>query len=194
MGLSRTTATAVLLVAIALLLVPRTTLAQSAIAGQVKDNTGAVLPGVSVDAASPALIEGRRTVVTDGEGRFTLVNLRPGAYTVTFTLEGFTRIVREGIQLQSNFTATVDATLSLGSLQESVTVTGASPVVDVQQAQRSQVLDSKLIEGIVNSGSLWSQANFVSGVRMSGTDVGGSQYFSDLQSNRTAPARCTTPT
>ena len=97
---------------------PTAAWAQSAIAGQVRDNTGAVLPGVTVEATSPALIEGTRTVVTDGEGRFTIIDLRPGAYTVTFTLEGFSRTVREGIQLPSNFTATVDATMGIGSLQE----------------------------------------------------------------------------
>ena len=164
-----------------LALLPQAAAAQSAIAGQVRDNTGGVLPGVTVEAASPALIEGTRTVVTDGEGRFTIVDLRPGAYTVAFSLEGFTRTVREGIQLPSNFTATVDATMGVGSLQETVTVTGASPIVDVQQASRSQVLSSELLESIVNTGSLWTQVNFVAGVRMSGTDVGGSQYSRDLQ-------------
>jgi hypothetical protein len=160
---------------------PATVSAQSAIAGRVTDNTGAVLPGATVEASSPALIEGSRTVVTDGEGRYTIVNLRPGTYSVAFALEGFSKTVRDGIQLPSNFTATVDASLSVGALAETVTVSGDSPIVDVQQAQRSQVLDSALLESIVNSGSLWVQANFVAGVRISGTDVGGSQYSRDLQ-------------
>src|SRR5687767_12979418 len=119
--------TAALLVALALL--PQAAAAQSAIAGQVKDNTGAVLPGVTVEAASPVLIEGVRTVVTDGEGRFTIINLRPGAYAVTFVLTGFSRVVREGLELPSNFTATVDVTLNVGSLEETVTVSGESPMV-----------------------------------------------------------------
>ena len=165
----------------ALALFPQMAAGQSAIAGQVKDNTGAVLPGVTVEATSPALIEGTRTVVTDGEGRFTIVNLRPGVYSVAFSLEGFSRTVREGLQLPSNFTATVDATMGVGSLQETVTVTGASPIVDVQQAQRSQVLNSEILEAIVNANNLWTQINFVAGVRISGTDVGGSQYSRDLQ-------------
>ena len=165
----------------ALALLPQAAAAQSAIAGLVKDNTGAVLPGATVEAASPALIEGRRSVVTDGEGRFSIINLRPGLYNVTFALEGFSRVERQGIELPSNFTATVDATLNVGSVSETVTVTGESPIVDVQQAQRTQVLSSQLLESIVNSGSVWTQAMLVAGVRMTGADVGGTQYSTDLQ-------------
>ncbi len=86
-----------------LALYPAIASAQSAIAGQVRDNTGAVLPGAVVEAASPALIEGRRTAVTDGQGQYSIVDLRPGLYTVTFALDGFSRVVREGVQLPSNF-------------------------------------------------------------------------------------------
>jgi hypothetical protein len=164
-----------------LALSPITAAAQSAISGQVRDDSGGVLPGVTVEAASPALIEGRRSVVTDGQGRYSIVELRPGMYSVTFTLSGFAKVVRTGVDLPSNFTATVDGTLKVGAIEETVTVTGASPVVDVQQAQRSQVLTSKLLESIVNSGSLWTQANLAAGVRISGSDVGGSNYGSDLQ-------------
>lgn len=102
-------------------------LAQSSIAGQVTDNTGAVLPGVTVEVGGPSLIEGSRVVTTDGEGRYTVVDLRPGAYRVTFSLEGFNRVIREGIQLPSNFTATVDTSMSVGALSESITVSGSSP-------------------------------------------------------------------
>ena len=105
----RTTVVGVALVMCALL-VPRAALAQQAaasgIAGVVKDTSGAVLPGVTVEAASPALIEKVRTVVTDGEGRFNIVDLRPGTYTVTFTLTGFSTFRRDGIELTSGFTAT----------------------------------------------------------------------------------------
>jgi hypothetical protein len=155
-------------------------LAQSAIAGQVRDNTGAVLPGATVEAASPALIEGRRVVTSDGQGRYSIVDLRPGLYTVTFTLEGFTTVVRQGIDLPSNFTATVDATLGVGSLQESVTVTGASPLVDVQQTTRTQVLSREALDTLVTSRTTWSQAVLLAGVSMTGTDVGGSRAAVDL--------------
>src|SRR5215470_6254041 len=104
----------------------------SGIAGVVKDTSGAVLPGVTVEAASPALIEKVRTVVTDGEGQFKIIDLRPGTYTVTFSLPGFANVVRDGIALTANFTATINAELKVGSVSETVTVSGQSPVVDVQ--------------------------------------------------------------
>src|ERR1700682_534746 len=100
------------------------------IAGVVKDTTGAVLPGVTVEAASPALIEKVRTVVTDDQGQYKIVELRPGTYTVTFTLTGFSTVRREGIELTSGFTAPVSAELRVGSLEETITVSGASPGVD----------------------------------------------------------------
>ena len=172
--------TAALLVA-GVALLPAAARAQSAISGQVTDDTGGVLPGVTVEAASPALIEGSRLAVTDGQGRFSVVGLRPGIYTATFTLAGFGTVIREEIELPSGFTATIDATLAVGSLEESITVSGASPVVDIQQAQRTQVLTSETLESIVNTGSFFTQAMFTAGVRMTGVDVGGSRYSSDLQ-------------
>ena len=99
----------------------------SGIAGLVRDTSGAVLPGVTVEAASPALIEKVRSVVTDGEGRYNIVDLRPGTYTVTFTLPGFSTFRREGIELTAGFTATVNADMRVGALEETVTVTGAEP-------------------------------------------------------------------
>src|ERR1700730_614991 len=111
---------------------PSAARAQSAIAGVVKDSSGAVLPGVSVEVASDALIEKTRTVTTDGSGLYKIIDLRPGVYTITVTLAGVQTFKRDQLELPSGFTATVDATLTVGSLQESVTVSGASPVVDVQ--------------------------------------------------------------
>src|SRR6266545_2055654 len=96
----------------------------SGIAGLVRDTSGAVLPGVTVEAASPALIEKVRAAVTDGEGRYSIVDLRPGVYSVTFGLGGFRTTRREGIALTAGFTATVNAELQVGAVEESITVTG----------------------------------------------------------------------
>jgi hypothetical protein len=160
---------------------PSAAIAQSgAISGLVRDNTGAVLPGTTVEASSPALIEGRRMALTDGQGRYSIVGLRPGEYKVTFSLVGFNEVVREGIQLPANFTATLDVTLSVGSIEESVTVRGASPIVDVQQTQRVQVLDREVLDAIPTGRNTWSQAMLVAGVSMTGSDVGGSQHIEDL--------------
>ena len=98
------------------------------------------MPGVSVEAASPVLIEKVRAAVTDDQGRYTIIDLRPGVYSVTFTLSGFNTYKQEGLELPANFTATVNADLRVGALEESVTVTGASPLVDVQNTQRSVVM------------------------------------------------------
>src|SRR5260370_1200415 len=100
------------------------------IAGVVRDTSGAVLPGVTVEASSPALIEKPRTVPTDGEGRYNIVDLQPGTYVVTFPIAGFGTFKREGLALASGFTATVDAEMRVGALEESVTVSGAAPLVD----------------------------------------------------------------
>src|SRR5262244_939120 len=122
--------------------------AQSSITGLVRDSTGAILPGATVEAASPVLIEKVRSVVSDAEGRFTIVDLRPGTYTVTFTLTGFNTLKREGVELPSNFSLTLNADLRVGGLEESVVVTGASPIVDVQNTQRTQVVTRELLDSI----------------------------------------------
>src|SRR5947208_11862705 len=110
--------------------IPTAAFAQAVIAGTVKDASGAVLPGVSVDAASPALIEKVRTAVTDGTGQYRIEDLRPGIYTVTFSLQGFSTFKREGIELTGSFTATINAELKVGSLAETIVVTGEAPSVD----------------------------------------------------------------
>ncbi|MBM3779508.1 MAG: TonB-dependent receptor [Acidimicrobiia bacterium] len=138
----------------ACLLLPALAHAQSAITGTVSDATGSVLPGVTVEAASPALIEGARVGVTDGQGRYRVVDLRPGTYTVTFTLPGFTTVRREGIDLASNFTATVDAQLTVGAVEETVVVSGAAPVVDVQATSRREVITSEMVEQLPNGRSI----------------------------------------
>src|SRR3989442_3696561 len=119
------------------------TAATGTIAGVVRDSSGAVLPGASVEAASPALIEKVRVVVTDDQGLYRIVDLRPGLYTVTFTLPGFSAFKRESIELQTAFTATVNAELRVGALQETVTVSGAAPVVDTQNVMARGVFTKK---------------------------------------------------
>ena len=114
------------------LLLPAISSAQSSIAGVVKDDTGAVLPGVTVEAASPALIEKTRSVASDGQGQFKIVDLRPGVYTVTFVLQGFSTFKRDGITLQASTVATVNGEMKVGALEETITVTGEAPLVDVQ--------------------------------------------------------------
>ena len=129
-------------------LVPSLAHAQASITGLVRDTSGAVLPGVTVEAASPALIEKVRTAVTDGTGRYRIVDLRPGSYTVSFTLTGFQSVRRAGIELPGSFTATVDVELRVGSLEETITVTGESPIVDVQSIRRQTVIDNETISSI----------------------------------------------
>jgi Carboxypeptidase regulatory-like domain len=112
---------------VCLLLAPVAALGQQAgsgVAGVVRDTSGAVLPGVTVEAASPALIEKVRGVVTDGAGRYAITDLRPGTYAVTFTLAGFKPLKREGIALTAAFTATVNADLAVGGVEETITVSG----------------------------------------------------------------------
>ena len=140
------------LLAFLLAVIPAGVAAQSAtsgaIAGVVRDATGAVLPGVTVEAASPALIEKVRTVTTDGEGNYRIVDLRPGTYLVTFTLSGFSVVRREGIELTGTFVATVDVDLRVGALEETITVTGDSPIVDIQRTTQQRVFDQQVIEAI----------------------------------------------
>jgi hypothetical protein len=122
--------------------------AQASITGLVKDSSGAVLPGVTVEASSPELIEKVRTAVTDEGGRYRIVDLRTGTYSVTFVLTGFSTVRREGITLTGSFTATIDADLRVGALEETVTVTGESPIVDVQSVRRQTVIDDEIISAI----------------------------------------------
>src|SRR5262252_4690056 len=123
---------------------PALTFAQS-LAGVAKDASGAVLPGVTVEASSPALIEKVRTVVTDGTGQYQIVNLRVGTYTLTFSLTGFSTVKREGIELAGSGTITVNAELKVGALEETLTVTGETPVVDVANAARQQIMNGELV-------------------------------------------------
>src|ERR671931_639758 len=122
------------------LLLPAAAFAQAAITGVVKDASGGVLPGVTVEAASPALIEKVRSVVSSDTGQYRIENLRPGTYAVTFTLPGFSTVKREGIELTGSFVATVNTDLRVGSIAETITVSGETPIVDVQSTTRQRVM------------------------------------------------------
>ena len=168
------------------LLLPDAASAQSSIAGVVKDASGAVLPGVQVDASSPVLIEQTRGVVTDSQGVYRIVDLRPGTYTVTFTLQGFSTFTREGIALPAGFTATVNADMKLGSIAETITVSGEAPVVDVHTASQSQqVIPSEVRNAIPLSSNAAAFAALIPAATQAAADrdVGGirgenSQAFS----------------
>src|SRR6266849_8791255 len=164
------------LVAIAcLVLVPATARAQASIGGVVKDTSGAILPGVTVEASSPALIERVRSVVTDGNGQYKIVDLRPGDYTVTFTLAGFSVITRAGIQLPSAFTATVNADLKIGSLEENITVSGVSPVVDVQNSVQQIVVSREVLDAVPTARNVFAVGAIIAGTTAARPDVGGTQ-------------------
>jgi hypothetical protein len=136
------------------LLVPAWAHAQDgAIAGVVRDASGAVLPGVTVEASSPVLIEKVRTVVTDGTGQYQFVALPTGTYSLTFTLPGFSVVRQEGILLTAAVAATINAEMRVGELQETVTVTGESPIVDVRSGSRRQVIDGDVLQTLPTSRS-----------------------------------------
>jgi len=167
------------------LLAPAPVLAQDAsITGFVRDSSGAVLPGVTVEATSPALIEKVRVVTTDGSGQYRIVSLRPGVYTVTFALTGFSAIKREGIELAGSFTATVNAEMRVGTIAETITVTGEIPTVDVQSVRQQRVLNSEIVDAIPSARTVQTLAVLVPGVVVGGTgthDVGGTGLLGQQQ-------------
>jgi hypothetical protein len=148
----------------AVIFAPAVARAQASITGVVKDTSGAVLPGVTVEAGSPALIEKVRSAITDGTGQYRIVDLRPGTYTVTFTLPGFNTVKREGVALTGTFTASIDADMRVGALEETITVTGETPIVDVQSATRQRVIDRDVIDSIPTSRMAFTLAVLIPGV------------------------------
>ena len=166
------------LVMTGLLLAPAVTSAQS-IGGTVTDATGNILPGVTVEARSPALIEQVRTAITNGSGQYQIVELRPGTYSVSYTLTGFSTLLREGIELTTGFTANVDVQLRLGAVAETITVTGATPLVDIQNTTQQVVATREIIDSVPVAKSFQSLGVLIPGITTGGStnnqtqDVGG---------------------
>ena len=153
----------VLLLAVVTLL-PATVFAQASIAGATRDASGAALPGVTVEASSPVLIEKVRTTVSDDRGLYRIVNLPPGTYVVTYTLQGFNVVKRDGIELTGSFTAQIDVDLAVGGLTETITVTGASPIVDVTSIRRQTTISNELLTSIPTARSWAATALLIPGI------------------------------
>ena len=134
--------------ALLIVLLPATAFAQATLTGTVRDASGGLLPGVTVEASSPALIEKTRSAVTDGSGQYRIVDLRPGTYTLVFTLPGFSIVRRDNIELTGSQTITIPAEMRVGGIEETITVTGESPVVDVQSSRREIVLSEETIQSL----------------------------------------------
>jgi len=158
----------------ALVAVPVSALAQASIVGNIKDASGAVLPGVTVEASSPALIEKTRTVVSNGAGQYSIEDLRPGTYTVTFSLAGFSTVKREGISLSGSFAATVNAELRVGGVTETITVSGAAPVVDTTSTRNQQVISGETVSEIPSSRQYTGLTNLVPAINVQQNDFSGS--------------------
>ena len=165
-----------------LVLLPTAASAQtSAIGGVVKDTSGAVLPGVTVEAASPALIEKVRSAISDSAGQYKITTLRPGTYTVTFTLPGFSVVKRENVELTSDFTATINADLKVGALEETVTVAAESPIVDTQSITTRTVMTRDVLDAIPTGRNIQAVGIMIPGTTIAAggggalsRDVGGS--------------------
>jgi hypothetical protein len=156
-------------------LLPSAVRAQSAIGGIVKDVSGAVLPGVNVEASSDVLIEKSRSVTTDGAGQYKIVDLRPGVYIVTFSIPGFQTVKRQSVELPTDFTATINAEMKVGAIEESVTVSAVSPVVDVQSASHMQVLNREAMDEIPTGRTIQGLGQLIVGVSLSLPDTAGAR-------------------
>ena len=154
--------------------------AQAVITGVVKDASGAVLPGVTVEAASPALIEKVRTAVSDGSGQYRITDLRPGSYDVTFSLTGFTTVKREGVTLSGSATALINADLKVGTVAETITVTAATPLVDVQSLATQRAITRDLIDAVPTGRTVQNVAQLIPGVASNTSVAGANLPSSDV--------------
>src|SRR5688572_22268201 len=156
---------------LAVILLPASAFAQGTLTGTVRDASGAVLPGVTVEASSPALIEKVRSVVTDGTGQYRIIDLNPGAYSLTFTLPGFSTVKRDGIEIAGTAVLTIPIEMRVGALQETITVTGETPVVDVQSTKRETVLSQEVISAIPATRAVGSLLNATPGLTVDGNGL-----------------------
>jgi len=149
-----------------IVLVPSLAAAQAVLTGTVRDSGGGVLPGVTVEVSSPVLIEKVRSATTDGTGQWRIVDLRPGTYTIVATLQGFNTVRREDIQLTGSSTLTIPIDMRVGGIQETITVTGETPVVDVQSVRREVVLDADIIQSIPATRAVGALLNATPGLNV----------------------------
>src|SRR5688572_6839220 len=158
-----------------LVFAPAAAYAQASFSGIVKDTSGAVLPGVSVEASSPVLIEKSRSATTDGEGRYIIQDLRPGTYRVAFTLPGFKTVVREGVELLGTSVVTINADMAIGTVEETITASGATPTVDLQSTTRQVSITQEMVSTLPSSRNPFALGVLIAGVTQSfgARDVGG---------------------
>ena len=167
-----------------LLLLPAPVFAQATLTGIVRDTSGAVLPGVTVEASSPALIEKTRSAVTDDSGQYRIIDLRTGTYSVSYTLPGFNTITRENVQLSGTQTLTLPvAEMRVGGLQETITVTGETPVVDTQSVRREVVIDQELVQTIPATRSVGGLLNVTAGLTVDNNGIALSPTMTFFSAN-----------
>src|SRR2546428_5465336 len=171
---------------VVLLLLPVPLFAQASVTGTVRDASGAVLPGVTVEASSPALIEKTRTAITDGSGQYRIVDLRPGTYSLMFTLPGFNTVKRDGIELTGSQIITIPADMRVGGIAETVTVTGESPVVDVQPARREIVLQDHVIQALPLARAAGALLNATPGLQVDNNGAALSPTMTFFNANSSA--------
>lgn len=145
------------------------------IAGVATDASGAVLPGVTVTITSDRIIGGSANQVTDTSGAYRFDRLAPGAYVVKFELQGFRTVERPDVRISAAFVATINGKMEVGSLSETITVTGESPTVDVRSNVQQTVMNQEILEGIPTGRDPWSLAKLIPGVQVATYDVGGTQ-------------------
>src|SRR5919197_2559688 len=165
------------LLALTWVVMPAAAFAQATLAGTVKDTSGAVLPGVTVEASSPVLIEKTRAATTDAAGQYRIESLQPGTYTVTFTLTGFATLKRDDVIVSGTGVVKIDAEMRIGTVAETVTVTGASPVVDVQSTRRAITLDNETMRNLPSVRSYSYLLTAVPGLQPNITDVNTGPVF-----------------